>query len=102
MRMHVHPIHRVERFEIVGPFTLSLVFSDGVSRTIDFSAVLAGELYGPLRDERRFRQVYLDRIAHTVAWPNGADFDPTILHDWPEFSEEMMNAAAEWKRAENP
>ncbi len=43
-----HAIHRVEAFEIVGPYTLTLRFEDGMQQRIDFRAVLAGELFGPL------------------------------------------------------
>lgn len=31
-----HPIHRVARFEIAGPYTLSVTFADGTSQEIDF------------------------------------------------------------------
>jgi hypothetical protein len=98
--MVAHPIHRVQAFEIVGPFTLSITFSDGLERTIDFSDVLAGEMYGPLRDESEFRRAYLDRVAHTVAWPNGADFDPSTLHDWPDHAADFTRAAANWRKLE--
>ena len=30
-----HAIHRVERFEIVGPYTLALRFDDGTEQRID-------------------------------------------------------------------
>lgn len=59
-------------------------FDDGVSRAIDRLPVLKGELYGPLRDRRLFEQVKIDPEVHTLVWPNGADFDPATLHDWPE------------------
>jgi hypothetical protein len=31
-----------------------------------------------------FEQVKIDPEVHTLVWPNGADFDPATLHDWPE------------------
>jgi hypothetical protein len=64
--------HHLARFH--APFTLRLRFEDGVIRTVDFSAVLAGELYGCLADEDAFDRVRLDEEAHTLVWPNGADF----------------------------
>src|ERR1035438_5732733 len=78
-----HPIHRVRFFEIVGPYTLRVGFDDGTEQTIDFQPVLAGELYGPLRDLELFNQVRIDPEVETLVWPNGADFDPATLHEWP-------------------
>ena len=92
-----HPIHRVTAFEIVGPYTLEVSFDDGLSRVIDLSAVLEGELFGPLRDRAIFDQVTLDREVHTLVWPNGADFDPATLHEWPEVADEMQAMAARWR-----
>ena len=52
-----HPIFRVESFEIVGPYTLRIYFDDTTVQTIDFRPILAGDLYGPLRDVSLFDQV---------------------------------------------
>ncbi|RIK78943.1 DUF2442 domain-containing protein [candidate division KSB1 bacterium] len=91
-----HPIYRVKKFELVAPFTLRVYFSDGASQTIDFQPVLAGKLYGPLRDLSLFNQVRIDPEVHTLVWPNGADFDPATLHDWPEHVEELSTRARSW------
>src|SRR5438309_8657347 len=82
----IHPIHRVSSFEIVAPYTLSVRFEDETEQIIDFQNMLAGELYGPLRELSVFNQVRLDPEVRTLVWPNGADFDPATLHDWPEES----------------
>lgn len=74
---------------IVGPHTLSIRFDDGATRRIDFTPILNGELYGPLRDVRLFEQVRLDEEVHTLVWPNGADFDPATLRDWPQEAGEV-------------
>ena len=79
-----HPIYRVRKFEIVTDFVLNVTFDDGIQRTIDFRPVLGGKLLGPLRDLGLFNQVHIDREVHTLVWPNGADFDPATLHDWPD------------------
>ena len=92
----VHPIYRVVSFEIIAPYTLWVEFDDGTSQTIDFEPVLAGELYGPLRDLELFNQVAIDPEVQTLVWPNGADFDPATLHDWPQFSKELENLAKNW------
>ena len=92
-----HPVHRVKAFEIVGPYTLRVEFEDGVSRTIDFRPVLEGELYGPLRDRSVFEAVKIDPEVHTLVWPNGADFDPATLHDWPEIADDFAAMAHRWR-----
>ena len=91
-----HPIYRVVDFKIVGPYTLRIQFDDGHVQVIDFQPVLAGELYGPLQDEKLFNQVEIDPEVHTLVWPNGADFDPATLHDWPKYAEEMKRLAKQW------
>ena len=92
-----HPIVRVRSFEVVGSYSLRVLFDDGTAQAIDFEPVLAGELYGPLRDPDVFRSVRLDPEAHTLVWPNGADFDPATLHDWPAHAEEFTHRAREWR-----
>jgi hypothetical protein len=86
-------------FKIVGPYTLRVEFDDGMAQTIDFRPVLAGELYGPLQDEQLFNQVEIDPEVHTLVWPNGADFDPATLHDWPKYAEEFKRMAQRWGTA---
>jgi len=79
-----HEIYKVISFEMAGQYRLKVLFDDGVSRTIDFLPILAGPLYGALRDQNLFAGVKLDPEIHTLVWQNGADFDPETLHDWPD------------------
>lgn len=92
-----HPIYRVEAFEIVGPFTLRIQFDDKTWQSIDFRPVLAGELYGPLRDLELFNKVHLDPEVGTLVWPNGADFDPATLHDWSVYAPAFVARARKWE-----
>lgn len=92
-----HPIFRVTRFALVGPYTLRIWFDDETEQTIDFRPILAGELYSPLIDREVFGQVRLDTEVHTLVWPNGADFDPTTLHDWPQLQEALIERARRWE-----
>ena len=92
-----HGIYRVESFEIVAPHTLRIRFDDETEQTIDFSPVLAGELFGALNDPALFNQVSIDPEVHTLVWPNGADFDPATLHDWPDFAELLQAQARQWE-----
>ncbi len=94
--MGSHAIHRVHSFERVGLHALRVTFADGSEQTIDFAPVLIGALYGPLRDPEVFGQVRLDAEVHTLVWPNGADFDPATLHDWPTVADELATRARSW------
>ncbi len=91
-----HEIHAVAGYDKVGPFTLCVRFADGTSQVVDFEPVLHGELFGPLRDVALFDQVRLDEEARTLTWPNGADFDPALLHDWPTRGPELAALARTW------
>jgi hypothetical protein len=84
-----HSIHKVISFQITGSYTLLVHFEDNTEQTIDFSPVLFGNLYEPLRDISLFNQVRIDPEVQTLVWPNGADFDPATLHDWPRYAEEF-------------
>ncbi len=92
-----HELHRVTSFEKIAEFVLRVVFEDGTFQMIDFQPVLAGDLFGPLSDPRVFDQVRLDPEAQTLVWPNGADFDPAMLHDWPEVEPELRSLVATWQ-----
>ncbi len=92
-----HPIYRVIGFEIVAPHTLRVRFDDGAAQTIDFRSVLSGELYSPLNDMNLFNGVRIDPEVHTLVWPNGADFDPATLHDWPLQVQAMRERAQQWQ-----
>src|SRR5688500_20399058 len=94
-----HGIHRVTSFQQLADFVLRLSFDDGSQQVIDFAPVLSGEIYGPLADPHLFRQVRLDSESHTLVWPNGADFDPAQLHNWPQVRDAFANLAQKIGRA---
>jgi hypothetical protein len=92
-------MYSVKSFEIVAPHTLRIEFSDATRQVIDFEPVLKGELYGGLRDPTIFNLVSLDAEARTLVWPNGADFDPATLHDWPQCAAAFAEMASRWELA---
>lgn len=92
-----HPICRVLSFEIVAPYTLHVHFDDDAEQTIDFLPVLAGELYGPLRNLELFNQVRIDPEVKTLVWPNGGDFDPATLRDWPSHVGAFRELVRRWE-----
>lgn len=94
--MTYHKLYKVTNFEIVADYTLRVEFDDGTEQIIDFKPVLFGEMWGPLQELAFFNKVEIDPIAHTLTWPNGADFDPEMLHNWPEYVDELSVRAQQW------
>ena len=95
----MHAVYRILDVQVVAPYTLVVAFDDGTRQEIDLEPVLHGEMYGPLRQPELFAAVTVDPEAGTVVWPNGADFDPETLHDWPEHREAFIAAAQQWASA---
>ena len=93
-----HKLYKVTNFEIVGDYTLRVEFDDGSEQVIDFKPVLSGQMWGPLQDLNLFEQVELDPVAHTLTWPNGADFDPETLRNWSEYKDELAERAKQWAK----
>ena len=91
-----HAIHRVTGVQIVGEYTLEVEFADGTRQLIDSQLVMAGEMYGPLLDRSMFERAKVDPEAHTLVWPNGANFDPATLHDWPIYEEAFRDRVKHW------
>lgn len=93
--MH-HKLYKVTKYEVIADYIIHITFDDGSEQTINFEPVLYGGMWGPLRDLRLFNQMAIDPIAHTLAWPNGADFDPETLRNWPEYKDELVARARQW------
>lgn len=90
-----HQIVRVVDFEIVGRYTLRVLFDDETEQIINFEPTLEGHYFGPLRDPNLFCQVRLDSEIHTLVWPNDAAYDPATLYNWPQGDgEELAKRAA--------
>ena len=81
--------HDVTKIEFIGIYTLRLTFDDKTHQMIDFEPVLVGQIFGPLRDHQLFSQAQVNKDTGTVEWPNGADFNPVVLHDWPEYKDKI-------------
>jgi hypothetical protein len=91
-----HKLYKVTNFEIVADYTIRVEFDDGSEQIIDFRPVLHGEMWGPLQDLTLFNKVGLDPVSHTLSWPNGADFDPETLRNWPEYVNELAARTQQW------
>ena len=80
----MYQLVRVIAAEHVSGYRLSLRFSDGDQRTVDFSQWLRGPLFGTLREAREFRKFFIS--GGTVCWPNGADVAPETLREADDVS----------------
>lgn len=70
----------VTKVEPLEAYQLRLWFDDGSERVVDLDGVLWGPMAEPLRDPDYFRRVRVDPELRTIAWPNGFDLDPDVLH----------------------
>jgi hypothetical protein len=96
----MHKLYKVISFSNEAPYTLRISFDDNTQRMINFLPVLYGETFRPLRELSLFNQVHIDEEVHTIVWPNGADFDPAVLHDWDEHEKEIVERVKQWKVVE--
>ncbi|MFN8627433.1 MAG: DUF2442 domain-containing protein [Candidatus Binatia bacterium] len=73
---------RVKSVRHVRDYVLELQFSDGSQGQFDFRSRVVGRggVFTPLENVDVFRQVSVDADAGTIAWPNGVDFCPDVLH----------------------
>ncbi len=97
-----HLLYDVVNFEIVGSYRLRVFFDDNSEPIIDFEPVLYGTMLRPLRDLNLFNQVRLDQEVHTLVWPNGADFDPWMLHEWDKLADKLAEKARNWEKEKLP
>lgn len=71
-------IPRLTAVEVVDHYVLRVSFDDGLVRDVDLSDDLWGPIFEPLKDADYFAKAFID--GNSVAWPNGADLDPLVLH----------------------
>jgi hypothetical protein len=76
-----HKIPHVESVEVPRDHVIRLTFDDGITRELEFLAGSnQGTVFAPLDDPLYVAQVKVDPESRTVAWPNGLDLDPAVLH----------------------
>ena len=62
-------------------YTLRVAFNNGVTKDVDLTDELSGEIFAPLKSPDRFRQVSVNPDTGTIEWPNGADLAPEFLYE---------------------
>ncbi len=82
-----------------GDYRLRVAFDDGTVRIVDMANELDGPVFEPLRDEKFFRRVKVNRETGTIEWPNGADVAPEFLYEIGTLSEETPTRKVAEERA---
>jgi hypothetical protein len=73
-------MERIVKVQVLKGFSLRLTFDDGFVRTVDLEPLMAGPVFVPLRDRRRFREVRVNEKFGCIEWPNGVDLCPDALY----------------------
>jgi hypothetical protein len=69
---------------VCGPYSVFVVFDDGVSKQVNLERYLKGPIYEPVREPKGFAKLRVDHELGTIVWPNGADFAPDTLYVLPD------------------
>ncbi len=70
--------------KVCGPYSVFLVFDDGVSKQVNLRRFLRGPVFKPMHDPAEFAKLRVDHEAGTIVWPNEADFAPETLYELPD------------------
>lgn len=91
---------RVQAIRVLHSRTVELRFEDGVRRTMDLSPLLRGPIFAEIAaSDEAFGAVTVDPDFGTIAWPNGADLDPTVLRGMAAPSSPVSGADSSGQRA---
>jgi hypothetical protein len=101
MRREEIVILRILDVAVTGPQRMRLSFNNGSEKQVDVRPLLHGPVFEPLLNPDYFARATLDPVCGTVVWPNGADFDPATLHEWPRVRAELAARARAWAEPNN-
>ena len=62
-------------------YVIWLKFNDATEGEVDLANELDGEVFGPLKDKKKFKSFKVDPVLGTIAWENGADLAPEFLYE---------------------
>ena len=69
----------VTKAQYVEGYKIHLWFNNQEERLVDFTNLLHGSAFEPLRDEEYFKRFHI--AYNTIEWENGADFAPEYLYE---------------------
>lgn len=75
----ISKIHDVIKVVTLDDYILSVVFDDGMKKTVDIKPYINNGISADLKDPDFFNKVYLDN--GSVTWPNGYDFCSVFLRE---------------------
>ena len=69
---------------VCGPFSVFLVFDDGVSKQVNLRQRLKGPVFKPFRSADGFAKLRVDHECGTIVWSDQADIAPETLYLLPD------------------
>lgn len=73
-------MHWIVEAKLEKDFKIRVKFNDGSEGVVDFSLLLDGEIFEPLKDQEFFSKFYVHSDLGALTWPNGADFSPDFIY----------------------
>ena len=80
----------IKSFRITGDYTIELVFKNDKRQIINFEPVIGKGWMTNLKDLTYFKKVKINDGGN-LEWPDGQDFNPEALYDWPNFEQAYID-----------
>ena len=77
-------------FQLLDKYIIKITFTDGKTQIIDFEPVIGSGWMRQLIDVAYFSRVKLNQGGN-LEWPDGQDFNPEALYEWPKFKDAYIN-----------
>ncbi|MBI5042608.1 MAG: DUF2442 domain-containing protein [Nitrospirae bacterium] len=74
-------ILHVKEAKYLHDYVIWVRFNDDIEGEIYLENELEGEIFGSLKDKKKFQSFKVDPILQTIVWENGADIAPEFLHE---------------------
>ena len=69
----------VKEAKYLHDYVIWLRFNNGAEGEVDLEGELVGEVFGVLKDVKKFKNFRVDPEIETIVWENGADLAPEFL-----------------------